>query len=203
MRVGIFGGSFDPVHLGHLILAEQCREQGKLDEVRFIPAARPPHKQHQSLTSFHQRAEMLGLAISGHSAFRIDELEKDRPGPSFTADSLEQLKNAMPDAELCLILGADSVVDLPQWHEPARIAALAELLVVGRPGWALPKEAMLRSLIELPEGTSWRIRGITIPLVEIASREIRRKTSLGESIRYQVPRSVEAYILQHGLYRME
>ena len=93
-RIGVFGGTFDPVHQGHLIIAEQCREQAGLDEVWFVPAARPPHKQEQPVTSFARRVEMLALAIAGHPAFRVDELERDRPGPSFTVDTLEDLERA-------------------------------------------------------------------------------------------------------------
>ena len=104
MRQGIFGGTFDPIHLGHLVLAEQCREQARLDQVLFIPSARPPHKQNQPLTPFDQRVEMLRLAISGQQAFRIEELEKDRPGPSYTADTLRILKDRQPSTELFLIL---------------------------------------------------------------------------------------------------
>src|SRR5262245_20387177 len=129
MRIGVFGGTFDPVHLGHLILAEQCRAQGRLDQVLFIPAPRPPHKQDQPLTPFAQRVEMLSLALAGQPAFRIDELERDRPGPSYTVQTLEELQRRHPDAELWLLIGADTLQDLPHWYEPARIASLAGLLV--------------------------------------------------------------------------
>src|SRR5919199_5145855 len=112
MRVGIFGGTFDPVHLGHLILAEQCREQGQLDQVWFIPAARPPHKQDQSLAPFAQRVEMLSLAIAGNPAFRIDELEKDRAGPSYTVDTLAELQRHHPGTEWFLLIGSDCLPDL-------------------------------------------------------------------------------------------
>src|SRR5271166_5246780 len=145
MRIGVFGGTFDPVHLGHLILAEQCREQGRLDQVLFVPAASPPHKQSQALTPFAQRVEMLALAIAGQPAFRIDELEKDRPGPSYTVDTLEQLKERQPAAELFLILGSDTLLDLPHWHGPARVAALATLVVVARPDWQTLSDGELRS----------------------------------------------------------
>src|SRR4051794_17757645 len=134
MRLGVFGGTFNPIHLGHLIMAEQCREQGRLDQGLFIPAARPPHKQDQELTSYAQRVEMLALAISGQPAFRVDELEKDRPGPSFTVDTLAQLQERHGKAELFLILGSDTLHDLPQWYQPVRILELAGLLVVPRPG---------------------------------------------------------------------
>src|SRR5437870_4749134 len=107
MRLGIFGGTFDPVHLGHLILAEEAREQGRLEQVLFVPAARPPHKQEQPLTPFAQRVEMLSLALAGNPAFRIEQLERDRPGPSYTVDTLEELRRRQPDAELWLIVGSD------------------------------------------------------------------------------------------------
>src|SRR5688500_6824825 len=126
MRVGVFGGTFDPVHLGHLIMAEQCREQAALDQVLFVPASVPPHKQRQILTSFIQRTEMLALAISGQPAFRIDELERDRPGPSYTVDTLTQLQERRPGDELCFIIGSDSLHDLAGWYQPVRILELAE-----------------------------------------------------------------------------
>src|SRR5450755_3783720 len=103
MRVGVFGGTFDPVHLGHLLMAEQCREQAELDQVLFVPAALPPHKQQQPLTPFVHRVEMLTLAISGHSPFRIEELEKDRPGPSYTVDTLSVLQEKRAGDELYFI----------------------------------------------------------------------------------------------------
>src|SRR5947208_2541209 len=130
MRLGIFGGTFDPVHLAHLVMAERCREQARLDQVLFVPAPRPPHKQVQPVTPFAQRVEMLSLAISGQPAFRIDELERDRPGPSYTVDTLQELRDRDPAAELFLVVGSDSLHDLPLWYEPARILELAALLVV-------------------------------------------------------------------------
>src|SRR4051794_28666517 len=107
MRIGIFGGTFDPVHQAHLILAEQAREQAQLDQVWFIPAPRPPHKSEGTLTPFDQRVEMLHLAIAGQPAFRVDDLEKDRPGPSYTFETLETIHRRLPEAELCLLLGSD------------------------------------------------------------------------------------------------
>src|SRR5947209_3981437 len=145
MRVGVFGGTFDPVHLGHLSLAEHCREQGRLFQGWFVLAASPPHKQGQPLTPFAQRVEMLALALAGQPAFRIDELEKDRPGPSFTVDTLEEIRRRQPDTEFTLLVGADMLVDLPHWYKPARIIELAELLVTPRPGWPLPTAADLQT----------------------------------------------------------
>src|SRR5207244_4892394 len=129
---GVFGGTFDPVHVGHLILAEQCREQGRLDMVLFVPAARPPHKEEVALTPFDKRVEMLALAISGQPAFRIEELERDRPGPSFTIETLTELQKQRPGDELCFIIGSDSLNELASWYQPRRILELAELAVVER-----------------------------------------------------------------------
>jgi nicotinate-nucleotide adenylyltransferase len=195
VRLGIFGGSFDPVHLGHLIIAEQCREQARLDRVLFIPAARPPHKD-RVLTPFHHRVEMLTLAISGNPAFAIDELEGERPGPSYTADTLEELHGREPTAELWLILGADSLYDVPRWYAPQRIVQHAGLLVVGRPGSPPPSSEPLRG--DLPEA---RIDVVSAPLIDIASRDLRKRIAEGRSVRYLVPRAVEAYVEDKGLYR--
>src|SRR5215471_5138390 len=118
MRVGIFGGTFDPVHLGHLVLAEQAREQGRLDEVWFVPAPRPPQKDGQAITRFDARVEMLALAIAGQPAFKIDELEKERTGPSYTVETLAELRRRHPGDTFFLLVGGDSLADLPGWRDP-------------------------------------------------------------------------------------
>jgi nicotinate-nucleotide adenylyltransferase len=200
MRVGIFGGTFDPIHIGHLIVAEQCREQGRLDEVRFVVAARPPHKA-QVPTPFTQRVEMLTLAVSGQPAFRIDEVERDRPGPSYTVDTVEELHRRDPGAELALIVGSDSLHDLPMWFQPGRILQKAELLVAARPGSPVISAEELRAQLVLDPSIPVRLRVVEVPLVAIASRDVRHRLSEGRSVRYMVPRAVEAYIADKGLYR--
>jgi nicotinate-nucleotide adenylyltransferase len=197
MRVGIFGGTFDPVHLGHLILAEQCREQGRLDQVWFVPAARPPHKQDMELTPFAQRVEMLQLAIAGQPAFRVEELEKDRPGPSFTAVTLEELHLRHPDHQWFLLLGGDSLRDLPGWYQPERIVVLAELLVMPRPGAVVPDVEQLRTML----GAAVRVQVVDVPLIGIASTDLRERLRNGRSARYLTPRAVEAYIVDKRLYQ--
>jgi nicotinate-nucleotide adenylyltransferase len=201
MRIGIFGGTFDPVHLGHLVMAEQCREQAGLDQVWFVLAARPPHKPEGELTAFARRVEMLQLALAGQPAFRVEELEKDRPGPSYTADTLEAIHRRQPDLDLHFIIGSDSLVDLPQWREPARIVAQAALLVVTRPGFRIQPIEEVRQALELPNETPLRFQVIESPLIDIASSDLRRRAAEGKSLRYQVPRAVECYIEQHQLYR--
>lgn len=145
MRLGIYGGTFDPIHYGHLLLAECCREQCQLDQVWFMPAEVPPHKQAQPLTAGRQRVEMLQLAIGGHEAFAVSRLELERGGVSFTVDTLAQLHQEDPTRELFLLLGADSLLDLPNWREPERICSLATLVVVGRPG--RPRKRRRRILV--------------------------------------------------------
>jgi nicotinate-nucleotide adenylyltransferase len=194
MRLGVFGGTFNPVHLGHLILAEQCREQARLDKVLFIPAARPPHKDEQALAPYAQRVEMLALAISGNPAFRIDDLEKDRPGPSYTVDTLSLLRERHAEAELFLIIGSDTLRDLPKWHETVRILELAGLLVVPRPGWPVAAAEDVKAALGLPGSFPLRYQVCDIPLIDIASRDLRRRIAEGRSIRYLVPRAVEAYL---------
>jgi nicotinate-nucleotide adenylyltransferase len=200
MRIGVFGGTFDPVHLGHLIVAEQCREQARLDQVLFIPAARPPHKQERELTPFAQRVEMLSLAIAGQAAFGIDELEKDRPGPSYTVDTLQQIKARHADADLCLLLGADTLHDLPHWYQPARVAEFVELLVVPRSDWVVLSPEDLRKSLRLAADVPLRMQMIHLPTIGIASRDLRRRAAEGRSLRYFVPRAVEAYIQDKRLY---
>jgi nicotinate-nucleotide adenylyltransferase len=202
-RVAVFGGTFDPVHLGHLILAEQAREQAHLDQVWFVPAASPPHKQGQRVSPFAQRVEMLSLAIAGNAAFRIDELEKDRPGPSFTADTLAQLHRLHPEVDLHLLIGSDCLPDLPGWHEPARIVELAGLLVAARPSWPIPTPAQLRALLPLPDAMPLRFQVVEVPLIDTASRDLRRRAAEGRSLRYLVPRAVECYIHEKHLYQSQ
>jgi nicotinate-nucleotide adenylyltransferase len=200
MRIGVFGGTFDPVHLGHLIVAEQCREQAHLDQVWFIPAARPPHKQDRSLTPFAQRAEMLALAVAGQPAFRIDDLERDRPGPSYTVDTLEEIQRRQPGTEVELIIGSDCLPDLAHWREPGRIVTLAGLLVVARSGWPLWSAEQLRQALGLPAELALRQEVVHAPLIDISSRDLRRRAAEGRSLRYLLPRSIEAYIAAHRLY---
>jgi nicotinate-nucleotide adenylyltransferase len=192
MRVGLLGGTFDPVHLGHLVLAEQAREAGRLDQVRFVVAARPPHKSDQALTPFAHRVEMLRLALAGEAAFQVDEREEARAGPGYTVDTLEELRREMPEAKLVLVVGADCLADLPEWKEPERIAELADILVMGRG----PAGKTARGL---PSGL--RFTWIQdAPEIGIASSDLRQRTREGRSLRYLVPRAVECYIEQHRLY---
>lgn len=200
MRLGLLGGTFDPVHYGHLLMAEFAREQCRLDQVWFVPAAVPPHKQHGGVSDSARRLEMLELAIGGHEPFAASRMEIDRGGVSFTVDTLSALHHEQPQTELFLILGADSLVDLPNWREPANIARLATIAVCGRPGFAVDF-APLQGLIAADQIEAIRQHRVEMPLIELSSRDLRRRVAAGLSIRYQTPRAVEKYIEAHGLYR--
>jgi nicotinate-nucleotide adenylyltransferase len=198
MRIGIFGGTFDPVHLGHLILAEQCRAQAALDEVWFVPGYSPPHKD-KSVTRFEQRCDMLELAVAGHPTFRIDRSEKELDPPSYTARTLEHLHARHPGTEFFLLLGSDCLPDFPGWYEPQRIIALAGLVVVPRPGVMLWTAERLARALGV-EASAVRFQFVACPLIELASRELRRSIADGMSVRYMVPRAVEEYIRERKLY---
>ena len=201
MRVGIFGGTFDPLHLGHLILAEQCREQGRLDQLWFVPSPRPPHKSDRTLTRFDQRVEMLQLAIAGQSSFRVEEIEKDRPGPSYTVDTVAELRQRHPAHEFFLLLGSDTLADIHTWYEPARLLALVGLLVMTRPGHPVRTAEQIRASLLLPESTPVRVEQIASPLIDISSRELRARAAAGRSLRYLVPRAVEVFVREKHLYQ--
>jgi nicotinate-nucleotide adenylyltransferase len=203
MRVGVYGGTFDPVHHGHLILAEQCREQGRLEQVWFVPAPRPPNKRDLALTRYEQRVEMLQLALAGQPAFRIDEIEKERAGPSYTVETLAELQRRHPGDEFFLLVGGDSLADLPNWREPQRILQLAGLLVMDRPGSPAPTAEQLRAALELKPADPLRLEMVDSPRIDISSRDLRRRAASGRSLRYLVPRAVECYILEKALYRNE
>ncbi len=198
MRLGLFGGTFDPIHLGHLILAEQCREQCQLDKVWFLPSGDPPHKPTSSITPGKQRTEMIEFAIAGHEHFSVNSMELDREGTTFTVQTLEELKLAHDSRELFFLIGADSLTDFPTWRSPERILELATLVAVNR-GNAHPQpiEPLIEALGPLAKT---RIQQLQIPDIEISSSDIRTRIQQGKSIRYLVPRSVEVYIADQKVY---
>ena len=200
MRLGLFGGTFDPVHYGHLLLAESCREQCRLSAVWFLPAAVPPHKRNRQLTPAAARIEMLELAIAGHPAFSVSRYEADRGGINYTVDTLAHFRGQDPEGELFFLLGADMLHDLPGWHEPARVCQLATAIAVRRSGTG-PVDFDSLSQVVSPEAVE-RIRRhqVEMPEIGISSTEIRRRVGGGLSIRYLAPRAVEKYIETHGLY---
>jgi nicotinate-nucleotide adenylyltransferase len=197
MRLGLFGGTFDPVHYGHLLLAELCHEACRLDAVWFVPAAQPPHKQQGPLTPARQRVEMLELAVGGNEAFAISPLEIERGGLSYTVDTLAALRAEQPARELFFLLGSDMLADLPHWREPERICELALPVVVRRGGVDEPNFDGLAAFVSAARLSDIRQAYVPMPRIEFSSREIRRRVSAGLSIRYQTPRAVETNQLYH------
>jgi nicotinate-nucleotide adenylyltransferase len=202
MRLGIYGGSFDPVHYGHLLLAESCREECRLDEIWFMPAGSPPHKMSGRLASARDRVAMLRLATSGHPAFRVDTREVDRGGVSYTVDSLEQIRSERPSDDLFLLLGADALADFPTWRSPARIAALAVLVTVRRAGSAAADLGRVAEAIGPAAHAQLVAHQVEMPQVDFSSRDLRARLSAGKSIRYRTPRPVERYLEESSLYRL-
>jgi nicotinate-nucleotide adenylyltransferase len=193
MKVGIMGGTFDPIHTGHLIAAECARESAGLDEVWFMPSYVPPHKPHAPKASPEQRLEMVRLSVSGNPFFRVEDLEIRRGGISYTADTVTILCDRYPDIRFSYIIGADMVQYLPHWNRIGDILRRISFIGLQRPGYSLDMD-------QLPETIR---RGVTLapmPAVEISSTEIRRRSAEGRSFRYLVPEPVYAYIKERGLY---
>lgn len=199
MRIGLFGGSFDPVHLGHLILAEQCREQARLDEVWWIPAAVSPLKERGPFASDRQRLEMLELAVAGHSAFRVVDVELKRGGTSYTVETLETFRQEYPDREFFLLLGSDSLASFARWRDPSRICALATPLVYARPGTSVAWDS-LAPFVAPERLQAYTELALRSRLIDISSSDLRERIRQGMSIRYLVPRAVEQYIIHQKLY---
>lgn len=199
-RVGIFGGSFDPIHIGHLLIAETATEAASLDQVRLVPAAKSPLKPHGPAASSRARLEMTSLAISGNSRFHVDDIEIRREGISYTVDTLQELVSQNPDWDLFLIVGADSIERFSQWRQPERICELATPLVVARRGHD-PDFSHLAKFVSGERLAEIRAASFDFPLIEISSTDLRRRIAESRSIRYRTPRAVEAYIENAGLYR--
>jgi nicotinate-nucleotide adenylyltransferase len=207
MRLGIFGGSFDPVHNGHLALGQACQEQADLNEVWFTPTAIQPLKHRGPHATNSQRVDMLNLvietALSGPgrshpgAVWRVCTLEIDRGGLSYTVDTLRQIHTELPEADLFFLMGADTLRDVPNWKEPAEIFRLSTPLVVGRAGQSELDLSLLMPLCS----TDKQPRRIEMPPMEESSSEIRRRVAAGQTISDLVPPAVEAYIVQHRLYR--
>ena len=201
MRIGVFGGSFDPIHLGHLWIAEAAKETLALTEFRWIPAAHSPLKAGGPTASGSQRMTMLQLALAGLEDTVVDDRELRRGDVSYTVDTLTDLRREFPQAELVLIIGSDSLATMQQWHQPAKLLEMATLAVVRRGGEPEPDFSVLQGMVD-PERIDWFQRCvIPMPLIEISSSELRERIAQGRSIRFRTPRAVEAFIRAEELYR--
>ena len=199
MRVGILGGVFNPPHLGHLVGAQEALVQLELEKVVFMPVGQAPHRELESDPGAEARLEMVELATGDDARFAISRAELDRPGPSYTADTLRELREKATDDDLFLILGGDQAAALPSWHEPETVLSLATVAVVERSNWS--RNAIGIKIGRLPGAE--RIRYLDMPIIQISSSAIRRRVSEGKPIRYLVPDKVANYIGANGLYGAE
>ena len=199
MRIGILGGTFNPIHLGHLLIAQDAKEQMRLDCVKFIPSATPPHKRVDTLASGRDRMRMIELAIRGHRGFEADDIELQRGGKSYSVDTLTELRCCNPRADLYFIIGADSLRELHLWREVERLVRLCTFVTVPRPGFE-PKPVVDP---RLPLAVRRRLRQHVLRghACDIASREIRSRVASGRPIRYLVPDAVYEFIRRRRLYQ--
>jgi nicotinate-nucleotide adenylyltransferase len=196
LRVGILGGAFNPPHIGHLVCAQEALVQLELDKVVFMPVGEAPHRQLEGDPGVEVRLELVELAIADDPRFAVSRMEIDRSGPSYTSDTLSELREQAPDDELFLILGGDQAAALASWHEPEKVLALAQLAVMERTNWS-------RSAVGIKVGRvkgAERIRYLDMPIIQVSSSEIRRRVTRGRPIRYLVPDKVAAYIEANGPY---
>jgi nicotinate-nucleotide adenylyltransferase len=198
MKLGILGGTFDPVHYGHLLVAETCRDVLSLDHVKFIPARISPLKTDRQPTDGHARADMIQLAIAGYPEFSVDRRELRRTGVSYTVETLRELAADVSTTELYFLMGADSLKDLMSWKDPEEIAKLATLVVCNRPGVPLPSPEQI--LAWTSPAIASRVQSVTIPGTDVSATDLRDRIRSGRSIRFQTPRSVESFLRQHRLY---
>ena len=200
-KIGVLGGTFDPIHTGHLIVAEDVREKLGLSEVLFVPAGKPwlKLKEEKTITDGEHRLAMVRLAIKGNPFFKVSTMELDRPGPSYSIDTILELKNKLgPAVEIYFIAGPDALAELPRWKEPARLIEACRVVGIGRPGYAKVDLSVLDMAVP---GVAKRIMMLDVPQIDISSKEIRKRVARGLSIRHLVPKAVEKYIQKYKLYR--
>lgn len=196
-RVGLYGGTFDPVHAGHLIAATDVVDRLRLDKVIFLPAGEPPHKRHQTIAAPHHRIAMLELATAGRERLAVSSFDLGQSGPSYTAQLLRRAHAATSTPrEFYFLMGEDSLGDFPAWREPTTIAQLARLVVVTRPEADVALDEVIARVPQLRD----RVECVSIPLISTSSGDLRNRVANGRPIAYQVPIEVERYIYAHRLY---
>jgi nicotinate-nucleotide adenylyltransferase len=197
-RIGVFGGTFDPPHLGHLILAAEAQAQLNLSRLLWVLTPAPPHKEGTEITALQHRIDMVRLAIHDNADFELSTVDMERPGPQYSVDTLRLLHLKYPGDKIALIIGGDSLRDLPTWHDPSAVVGEADMLgVMRRPGADIDFSGLER----LVPGVAAKVHFVDAPLLEIASHEIRERARSGRPFRYYVPESVHAYILHNRLYQ--
>jgi len=196
VRLGILGGAFNPPHIGHLVCAQEALLQLELDKVVFVPVGQAPHRDVEDDPGAEARLELVELAIADDERFTSSRVELDRDGPSYTSDTLREMRSAAPDDELFLILGGDQAATLPTWHEPEEVLSLATVAVVERVSWT--RNAIGIKIARLKGSPS--VRYLDMPLIQVSSSAIRRRVAAGRPLRYLVPDAVASYIEANGLY---
>ncbi|HNQ22358.1 MAG TPA: nicotinate-nucleotide adenylyltransferase [Phycisphaerae bacterium] len=201
-RIGLYGGSFDPIHHGHLIIARSVAEHRSLDRVILLPSLLPPHKQTTHLSPPHHRAEMVRLAIAGEPLFELSDYDLTRPGPSYTIDTVAHFRSALGAAtDLFWIIGADSLAELPTWHQAVELVDACHIITARRAGDLAPDWDHLRAALGAPVVERLRAGLLDTPVIDISATDVRRRVREGRSIRYLVPAPVGDYIAHHDLYR--
>ena len=197
-RIGIFGGTFDPPHLGHLILASEARAQLRLNRLLWVLTPIPPHKLNRPISSLEDRQAMVKLALKDEPAFEFSRIEIKRPGPHYTLDTLRIVSEQYPRADVILLLGGDSLRDLPTWHQPMDVvAACHQIGVMRRPGDSIDMAKLEKKI----PGLNRKVKFVEAPLLEIASSEIRRRAARGLPFRYYLLPAIYQYIQKHHLYQ--
>lgn len=196
-RTGVFGGTFDPMHYGHLVAAEEARILLHLDQVLVVPAGQPPHKTARPITLPEHRVAMVKLAIASNPHFVLSRVDLDRPGPHYSVDMIARLRRDLGPGDIFLIVGMDSLMDLPTWHEAERLLGMCYIVGVNRPGYTYDLAPLERSV----PGISSHIRVLEAPQLEISSHDLQERVRRGLPIKYQVPEAVEEYIFQNRLYQ--
>ncbi len=196
-RIGLFGGTFDPPHYGHLLLAQTAAEQLQLDQVLWIPAGLNPLKQGQQITSVAKRLRLVGAAISDNPMFQLSLVDTERPAPHYTIDTLNIIQAQYPTAELFFLMGGDSLASFARWRAPAEILSVAQLGVMRRPDDAIALDVLTNFLPTLPDRLNW----IDAPLIEISATDLRNRTANGNATRYFMPDLVCDLIDTFGLYQ--
>lgn len=201
-RIGLYGGSFDPIHFGHLIPARAVAEKLSIDRIVLIPSARPPHKTGRSMTSAEDRMAMARLAVEGDPLFEVSDVELHRPGPSYTFDTVRHFREAWgPDPELFWIIGADSLPELPTWYRIGELVRCVRIVTVTRPAWVPPPTSLLEPAVGEVATRQLLADCISTPPIGISATEIRERVQERVSIRYLTPEPVRQYIESKGIYR--
>ncbi len=200
-RNGLYGGSFNPIHFGHLILARALRESLNLDQVCFLPSRHPPHKDVKMLADSSHRAEMVRLAIEGEEGFTFDDFDLARKGPCYTIETVAHFREQCPSAELCWFIGADSLMELPTWHRATELVSTCSIVTASRSGKNPVNPSVLEQAFGKEQAMKLLAGIVETPVVDISSTDIRKRLADGRSIRYLVPEAVRNYIEKHRLYR--